>query len=42
MVCFHGNWNNITAVLFIPVIIFVLVKFFGLKFQFDKTSATIN
>ena len=33
--------GTILAVLFIPVIIFVLVKFFGLKFQFDKTSATI-
>ena len=32
----------ILAVLFIPVVIFVLVKFFGLKFQFDKTSATIT
>ena len=34
--------GTILAVLFIPVIIFVLVKFFGLKFQFDKTSATIT
>ena len=33
---------TILAVLFIPVVIFVLVKFFGLKFQFDKTSATIT
>ena len=34
--------GTILAVLFIPVVIFVLVKFFGLKFQFDKTSATIT
>ena len=34
--------GTILAVLFIPVIIFVLVKFFGLKFQFDKTSVTIT
>ena len=32
--------GTILAVLFIPVVIFVLIKFFGLKFQFDKTSAT--
>ena len=34
--------GTILAVLFIPVVIFVLVRFFGLKFQFDKTSATIT
>ena len=34
--------GTILAVLFIPVIIFVLVKFFVLKFQFDKTSATMT
>ena len=34
--------GTILAVLFIPVVFFVLVKFFGLKFQFDKTSATIT
>ena len=34
--------GTILVVLFIPVVIFVLVKFFGLKFQFDKTSATIT
>ena len=34
--------GTILAVLFIPVVIFILVKFFGLKFQFDKTSATIT
>ena len=34
--------GTILAVLFIPVIVFILVKFFGLKFQFDKTSATIT
>ena len=28
--------GTILAVLFIPVVIFVLVKYFGLKFQFDK------
>ena len=28
--------ETILAVLFIPVVIFVLVKFFGLKFQFEK------
>ena len=34
--------GTILAVLFTPVVIFVLVKFFGFKFQFDKTSATIT
>ena len=34
--------GTILAVLFIPIVIFILVKFFGLKFQFDKTSATIT
>ena len=34
--------GTILAVLFIPVVILVLVKFFGLKFQFDKTSASIT
>ena len=33
--------GTVLAVLFIPAIVFVLVKFFGLKFQFDKTSVTI-
>ena len=34
--------GTILAVLFIPVVIFVMIKFFGLKFQFYKTSASIT
>ena len=34
--------GTVLAVLFIPAILFVLVNFFGLKFQFDKTSGTIT
>ena len=34
--------GTILAVLLIPVVIFVLIKFFGLKFQFDKISATLT